>query len=89
MWGAGRTATLALRMSSRLASSPTAQVASSPVAVVARWVGHTPRVAVVGAGPAGFYATQHIVKAMPGVQVCIVKIGTFHAVWIIPPPRLS
>ena len=29
----------------------------------------TPRVAVVGAGPAGFYATQHIIKALPGAQV--------------------
>ena len=28
-----------------------------------------PKVAVVGAGPAGFYATQHLVKALPGVQV--------------------
>ena len=28
-----------------------------------------PKVAVVGAGPAGFYAVQHLVKAVPGIQV--------------------
>ena len=28
-----------------------------------------PKVAVVGAGPAGFYATQHLVKAVPGIKV--------------------
>ena len=33
----------------------------------------TPRVAVVGAGPAGFYATQHIIKALPGAQVDIYE----------------
>jgi len=30
-------------------------------------------VAVVGAGPAGFYATQHLVKALPGIQVDIYE----------------
>lgn len=32
-----------------------------------------PRVAVVGAGPAGFYATQHIVKALPNAKVDIYE----------------
>jgi len=32
-----------------------------------------PKVAVVGAGPAGFYATQHLVKAVPGIQVDIYE----------------
>merc|ERR1719447_1702710 len=33
----------------------------------------TPRVAVVGAGPAGFYATQNILKNLPGSQVDIYE----------------
>jgi len=32
-----------------------------------------PQIAVVGAGPAGFYATQHIIKALPHAQVDIYE----------------
>ena len=32
-----------------------------------------PRVAVVGAGPAGFYASQHILKNMPESRIDIFE----------------
>lgn len=32
-----------------------------------------PKVCVVGAGPAGFYATQHIVKTLPTATVDIIE----------------
>ena len=35
----------------------------------ARTGGVVPRVAVVGAGPAGFYLTQHLTKYLPACQV--------------------
>lgn len=32
-----------------------------------------PKVCVVGAGPAGFYATQHILKTLPDARVDIIE----------------
>ena len=33
----------------------------------------TPRIAVVGAGPAGFYASQHILKHLPESRIDIYE----------------
>lgn len=35
--------------------------------------GDGPKVCVVGAGPAGFYATQHILKTLPDARVDIIE----------------
>lgn len=32
-----------------------------------------PKVCVVGAGPAGFYATQHILKTLPDARIDIIE----------------
>lgn len=34
---------------------------------------NSPKVCVVGAGPAGFYATQHIIKTLPNASVDIIE----------------
>lgn len=31
------------------------------------------RICVIGAGPAGFYVTQHVIKNLPNVQVDIIE----------------
>lgn len=32
-----------------------------------------PRICVIGAGPAGFYASQHILKTLPNAQIDIIE----------------
>lgn len=33
----------------------------------------SPRICVIGAGPAGFYASQHILKTLPSARVDIIE----------------
>lgn len=51
-----------------------------------------PKVCVVGAGPAGFYATQHILKTLPDARVDIIEklpvpfglVRYFHSLATLP-----